>query len=836
MLLRTLAVAVLGVSIAACSGERGPAGAPGVDGTPGAPGPSPVGPPGEPGAPGADGCEALASGMSAGLKVDLTLSTPANGTHFVRGERPVATLRFSNDCGRTLAPAELGTAALYLAGPRASVKTKVPNGMLNAVMDRKAADRQHHYIKLSAPSYADPTQANLQTAADGTLTYTFGPVSDEEPGTYTVGVHAKSVDDLDQSFPLADLQVGTATVQQYAAGPVESSTCLNCHQGTESGKVYLAHTRPGRTPMGSYAMDLKPTGTCVMCHNTDGYSANPLVRKAHGVHRGHNLSSPGVAHPEYGLGKDGTLAEYTNVGFPSIPGLDKDCTACHADDRWKTEPSRLACGTCHDNLFFDTGAMNPPRSFGKPSAGACTGDSQCTGFGIAAVCNVATGTCERQSHVAQADDSQCATCHTAGTTGVSPIAVRHDIPTRTKIRGLTLKDVTVSGGSLLEAGKPVFTVGDRVTVKFKLTDRAGTPVENLLTASTLSGSALVSGPNHAPRRLLGATGALTMAKGTDLTYDAATKEYTYTTPMGLPAQNAKPFNNADPAAIRDNPSGSYSFYFYISESITGGRDSVGVMKPFKFVRTATEPRTFALQAREVITAGACNSCHVDLQLHGGSRSDPEACNTCHNQGSLDRTVGTTGASCTVDTQCGGYNADPALSWEACVSGKCTLTKDPTGNQSIDLGPMVHNIHFARLRDGWGESTNLLPGYQIIANNNRAYDFSEVLFPMDVRNCTKCHESTEAACSASSPCGFGQECVGGKCSNTAWKTATTRACLTCHDSAPTHFHAVLNTLNPGTPGAQESCTVCHGPGRELAVDRVHNVSAPYVPPYPREKAH
>jgi hypothetical protein len=32
---------------------------------------------------------------------------------------------------------------------------------------------------------------------------------------------------------------------------------------------------------------------------------------------------------------------------------------------------------------------------------------------------------------------------------------------------------------------------------------------------------------------------------------------------------------------------------------------------------------------------------------------------------------------------------------------------------------------------------------------------------------------------------------------------------------------------------ETCTVCHGAGKEFAPDKVHNISDPYKPPYPRE---
>jgi hypothetical protein len=65
-----------------------------------------------------------------------------------------------------------------------------------------------------------------------------------------------------------------------------------------------------------------------------------------------------------------------------------------------------------------------------------------------------------------------------------------------------------------------------------------------------------------------------------------------------------------------------------------------------------------------------------------------------------------------------------------------------------------------------------------------------------------------------------------------------ACLACHDSAKARTHARFNTQDP-TPDDPyggdeiETCTICHGKGREFSPDKLHNISNPYKPPYPRE---
>jgi len=244
--------------------------------------------------------------------------------------------------------------------------------------------------------------------------------------------------------------------------------------------------------------------------------------------------------------------------------------------------------------------------------------------------------------------------------------------------------------------------------------------------------------------------------------------------------------------------------------------------------------------RQVVTQAACGSCHgmtasgfPHLALHGGQRKNGETCSTCHSQNAFDRVVGSTGVACTTNSDCPGF----AGGWEACGAGNvCTVTVDPTPGIVIDYQQLVHNIHFARLREGFKEQGNLglppniPPGtLNYLGFNNSLLDFQEILAPVDVRSCTNCHRDTNASCSDSAPCGYGQSCQSGKCINVAWQNPTARACITCHDAADSAAHAAQNTTSSGV----ESCPVCHGPGAVLEVSAVHNITSPFVPPYTRE---
>jgi len=765
----------------------------------------------------------------------LTVSAPANGMFFVAGERPELVIHLTDHCGRVWQPARLGTANLYVAGPRDAHETRTASKLLNCITDRTAADRQHHTIYLASPHLADPSQNNLSTDADGTIHFRLSAITDEMAGTYTAGVWAKSTDELDQVFELVDFQIGTADVDDYISGPQASSTCYACHKGPLSGKSYEAHIFPGFSPFGNYALDALPIADCKLCHNADGYSLNPLVRKVHAVHRGEHLLNPGAAHPDYGLGADPTAAEFTDVAFPSMPNGEKDCVACHATDSWKAEPRRLSCGTCHDSVFFDTGTLQPPRVLGQPTGGPCTQDAQCSGLGALASCNTTTGLCQRAQHPIQSDDDQCATCHPAdGTPTVTtmPVAAAHEIYQRTRTRGLRLLEVALSGGS---GPSGTFRVGDVPTLTFKLTDAAGTVITDLRTNAALSPNLLVGGPTDDRQRVIG--NPVPMKTQGTLSFDASSGHYNYTFPGPIPAGALQPFNSTAPARA-SNRDGTYTAWLYVNETISVGatqvRDDANALIDFKL--GADQP----LQPRQVIAQVACDSCHVRVQAHGGTRQAAEGCSICHTQGALDRAVGARGLSCMASAQCPGA----AAGWEACqdtngdgIADTCVITVDPTPGASIDFSQMIHAIHLARVRDGFAERANLVdPGHlSFVGFRNTLLSFAEVLFPMDIRNCSKCHVDVGGTCSASAPCGIGQECVGGTCRNRAWHAPSTRVCLSCHDADDSFGHAALMTYTDPVSGSViETCEVCHGRGADFSVAKVHDIASPYRPPYPRKK--
>lgn len=165
---------------------------------------------------------------------------------------------------------------------------------------------------------------------------------------------------------------------------------------------------------------------------------------------------------------------------------------------------------------------------------------------------------------------------------------------------------------------------------------------------------------------------------------------------------------------------------------------------------------------EPTVATNCTSCHDDNRMHAGYFAvtfTPDICKNCHDY--LNQGVSTTG-------------------WT-------------DGNWGYGAAPLARRVH------GVHNGADLDKPEEIHPN----YDYSYVEFPQDVRNCTTCHVESST-----------------------WTEKPSRlACLACHDSDGTIAHGILNTIDP-TPedpysgDEMESCTTCHGAGKEFAPSEVH----------------
>jgi OmcA/MtrC family decaheme c-type cytochrome len=128
---------------------------------------------------------------------------------------------------------------------------------------------------------------------------------------------------------------------------VQTSVCNVCHGPTND--TQLSYHGGGRTQV-EY---------CVTCHTSQlGDAEFPVL--IHKIHNGANLANPLPSYP------DGTFTK----------DID-DCTHCHAGsgadvDSWAWNPNKEDCGTCHEDVNWDTGANH---GFGgqQPTNAFCSG-------------------------------------------------------------------------------------------------------------------------------------------------------------------------------------------------------------------------------------------------------------------------------------------------------------------------------------------------------------------------------------------------------------------------------------------------------------------------------
>jgi OmcA/MtrC family decaheme c-type cytochrome len=187
--------------------------------------------------------------------------------------------------------------------------------------------------------------------------------------------------------------------------------------------------------------------------------------------------------------------------------------------------------------------------------------------------------------------------------------------------------------------------------------------------------------------------------------------------------------------------------------------------------------------RLVVDDYKCESCHSNLELHGGGRNNAtEYCQTCHRPFATDEEE--------------------------------RLPGDPN-EESIHFKYMIHKIH---------RGADLDNGYVVAGHNNSIHDYSDVEFPGDLRNCRTCHaDTTDRFGNPVDAFTYVLPLPEGVLPTYSPDTLInpfmppiTSSCLSCHDSDDAAAHADANTsVNLG-----ESCGACHDEGKTFSVTRMH----------------
>lgn len=433
--------------------------------------------------------------------------------------------------------------------------------------------------------------ANYTDKGNGLYSYRFTavlPANFDQTKTHTLGVYSTRnlTEQIGKNYYANaeyDFRPDGQTIVDKWDKIREANSCYNCHDSQTFG----LH--------GGSRRDIK---LCVLCHSpqtTDPDTGNTVDFKVmiHKIHSGPNLKTPYVI-----IGNQQSVHNYAEVTYPQDR---RNCDNCHEGtvaataptqkELWYTQPSRAACGACHDAVNWVTGEGHP--------AGP------------------------------QTSDETCSTCHTpdSGKEFDASIKAAHTIPLKsTQLQGIKATIVSVSN----------VKAGEKPTIVYKFTNNKGEVLDGtkFSTFAPIHGGPTSSYATYYRE-------AVTATSTNKATFDAATGNTTYT------------FTNPIPAGATGT--WAFSGDFYITSTIkradgkadiTGIRDAA--VNPQKYVALtgAVTPR------RTSVSIALCNECHDSLALHGSQRRSIEECVMCHNptEGDQARRPTTAGAPESVSFQ------------------------------------------------------------------------------------------------------------------------------------------------------------------------------------------
>jgi OmcA/MtrC family decaheme c-type cytochrome len=491
--------------------------------------------------------------------------TIASVTNFAAGQKPVVEIYLTDDLKGPLDRNGLVTPGV------------ISLRFIPAVWD-PATRRYTNYIGFNAtPSLnASPGRDNTGTWQDlevGHYKYTFfnalpATMDATKPHTLAVMGSRNTTDIIGKNYYAVPQYKDFIPATGGTAPTFNAMTVARCNQCHDP-----------IAPHGGNYRDIK---TCVLCHNPNNMvgNINPTEPREqfdgqiffHALHMGKNaLVVPNITYPQ------------------DI----RNCTTCHdpasaGGGSWYTYPSIAACGSCHDDVNFTTGA----------------------------------------NHVAgPAADGTCASCHTpqGSVEWDAGIKNAHVVPLKSaQLKGYTAKILSVTN-----AGP-----GKKITVTFQLANGDGSFVDPGVYKVSANGSLSIKlgGPttdytnpgmnaNGQPFSESPATAA------TPAVYNPTTGIATYT------------FTNAIPAAAK----GTYVVSiesrrpYTLNPAPTKGPATVNEgapNQPFYFAVTGTT----VVPRRTVVSLAKCNVCHARLDIlfsHGNQRIDTQHCPICHNPNGSD---------------------------------------------------------------------------------------------------------------------------------------------------------------------------------------------------------
>ncbi len=397
------------------------------------------------------------------------------------------------------------------------------------------------------------------------------------------------------------------------------------------------------------------------------------------------------------------------------------------------------------------------------------------------------------------DNSTCLLCHGPGR--VADVTVAHDLPAQLKAAAARFKFNILSAAPTAPGGFPVITFsvtdptdGDRpydITTDAAFT-AGGASTLNVRLGWTRSGIADIG--NDGSSQNFGQP--VSMNALTTAVPGSTVGTYTVTATVAIPVTQTGTLR----VMVDGHPAGDVTTPGTFS-------DRLAVKSAFRdFAITGT-----AVARRLVVDIAKCNVCHDVLSLHGRNRTDePGVCAVCHNPNATDA------------------GRRPA------TAGVLTGGIDGKLEEAVDFKSMIHGIHAGQASNGGFREKGLV----IYGFGGSVNDFSKVVFPGKLGNCTACHTDTsyELTGAWESPTANGilattttTAVSASDAADNLRTTPTAAVCSSCHDKVGPQVH--MTEVGDGqfavtqaaiNVGAPEICGICHGPGGPVDVKAVHHV--------------
>lgn len=611
--------------------------------------------------------------LSAAERADALPSIVVTGVDF-SGATPVVTFKVSDRKGNGLAgftkadPLSTATPPGNNAGNfRLGLLKLVPGNATSPGVNGSANDTWVSYNSADAVHTGSAVTASATTlkepAGDGTYVYTF-PATGFGGTTYDANAtHRLAIIMSASGNPYQPVNVVQDFVPATGADvtgqndKVDGKACLECHTRfrAAAGGTGLFHSGQRYEVRGCVACHndqrrftaIPGTGTTPRAGDADITAAGTWTGELTVVNGEAVINLPVFIHKLH-MGEDLKLqgGAYTGVAQPyehTYPQAISNCAKCHRPpapfaDNWKTQPSRRACGACHDNVSFN---KSPPLGAGDApdlgrvahSGGSMTDDSTC------AACHTPTGSVmaivDRHTPVASPDPNSIYSGGTNANTNAAYLAAAGTVP-----QGAAVITYDVQGVSRdATTGNPVIvfklkkdgqdvvfntyaTGGELITgfvgspsVYFAWAlpeDGIAAPADFNASASGYvkslwaTGGAALSGPDGSGYYTAALTSTVIPATATMLTGGVG---YTYS------LTSTQPLTQLGLAA-----------YPYDTATKVGG-----LIVPAPNVWKVAAGYT---GRRAIVDTARCNACHANLgaipTFHAGQRNDAPTCSFCHN--------------------------------------------------------------------------------------------------------------------------------------------------------------------------------------------------------------